>query len=458
MSGTPSTVRWERLPVGHAHLMSAVHGPHLAEHGYVESEWAATGTAQGYLPVETPGDGHWVVEPAGTAGYTTRVLLRRPADPSRFSGVAVVEWLNVSSGEDAAPDYRYLGEEIVRRGHLWIGLSAQQVGVEGGRATVAVDGVGDAEVGGGLKAHGERYAGLSHPGDRYCYGILTETARALRERDGTPWADLEVTTVLAVGESQSAYALTTYCNAVHPRERAVDGFLVHSRGGAAMSLGEPGRQIDLMQDRTGGPVRIRTDLDVPVLVVLAETDVLSPRLWYLPARQPDVGLLRTWEIAGTAHADLWQIGDFESFLGGHDPVNRGQQGYVVRAALRRLEEWVREGTPPPGAPPLEVGGGPEPAFLTDEVGNVRGGVRTPVVDAAVQVHSGMAAPDAPPLVLLFGRTLPADPAVLAARYADRSAYLAAYRAATERAIAAGFVLPEDREAVLSEARPELLPG
>ena len=43
-----------------------------------------------------------------------------------------------------------------------------------------------------------------------------------------------------MGESQSAYALTTYVNGVHPLTGLFDGFLIHSRGGAAMPLGEPG--------------------------------------------------------------------------------------------------------------------------------------------------------------------------------------------------------------------------
>ena len=38
-----------------------------------------------------------------------------------------------------------------------------------------------------------------------------------------------------------------------------------------------------------------------------------------------------------------------------------------------------------------------------------------------------------------------DPALIRARYADRAAYLAAYAAATDAAIAAGFVLAEDRD-------------
>ena len=52
-----------------------------------------------------------------------------------------------------------------------------------------------------------------------------------------------------MGESQSAYALTTYVNGVHPLDRVFDGFLVHSRGGAAMPLGEPGPRVDLADFR-----------------------------------------------------------------------------------------------------------------------------------------------------------------------------------------------------------------
>ena len=50
----------------------------------------------------------------------------------------------------------------------------------------------------------------------------------------------------------------------------------------------------------------------------------------------------------------------------------------------------------------------------------------------------------------------ARPPLLRERYADRTAYLAAYERATDAAIAAGFVLPEDRDQVLAEARPEVV--
>jgi hypothetical protein len=409
--------------------MAAVTGPDLASAGWLETELAAAGIAESYA-------GH------SAAAYRTRVVVRRPAAPEAASGTLVVEWLNVSSGSDAAPDWTYLADELVRQGHAWAGVSAQYIGVEGGSAAV------DAGAGlSGLKAvDPERYGGLSHPGDAYAYDIYTQVARGLA-------ASLGATCVLAVGESQSAYALTTYVNAVQARTGLFDGFLIHSRPGSAMPLGEPGRGIDLAARIGAAPTAVRDDADVPVMIVQTEGDLFG-RLAYLPARQPDAALLRLWEVAGAAHADLFQIGEFESFLGCPDPVNRGQQAYVVRAALRWLESWARGGPAAPTASRLSVVDG---GFSLDDVGNVVGGVRTPVVDAPVQVLSGIAAPDASLICQLFGRTLPLPASVLAARWPSRAAYLSAYAAATDAAISAGFVLTEDRSAVLAEARPDLLP-
>jgi hypothetical protein len=412
-------------------LMAAVTGPDLAAVGWRQTEHVASGTAVSYADPAHP-----------DAPYASRVVLRRPASPEAFSGTLVVEWLNVSSGQDAAPDWTYLAEELVRRGHAWAGVSAQYVGVEGGEAAVAAGGAAPQ----GLRTlDPERYGDLSHPGDAYAYDVFTQVARGLA-------ADLGADCVLAAGESQSAFALTTYVNVVHAQTAVFDGFLVHSRAGAAMPLGEPGRGIDLAERAGAIPTTIRDDVDVPVMIVQTEGDLFG-RLGFLPARQPDSAHVRLWEIAGAAHADRFQIGEFESFLGCPDPVNRGQQAYVVRAALRWLEGWARGGPAAPSAPRLEVEGD---GFVLDDNGNVRGGVRTPVVDAPVEVLSGFAAPDASVICSLFGRTLPMDRARIAALYPSPDDYLTAYEGATDAAIAAGFVLPEDRDAVLAEARPDLV--
>jgi len=371
-------------------------------------------------------------------------VVRRPRSVDLFSGTVVAEWLNVSSGADAAPDWTYLSDDLVRRGHVWVGISAQYAGVEGGTAAVQVAGA----MLPGLKADA-RHTALAHPGDAYCFGIFTTVVSALT---AGPLHDLDVTCRLAVGESQSAYALTTYANGVHLLTGLFDGFLIHSRGGATMPLGEPGRAVDLADFRGSTPTLVRDDLDVPVIMLQTETD-LTGRLQYLPARQPDSARIRLWEVAGTAHADKFQIGDFEDFLGCPRPVNTGQQAYVVRAALRHLDAWARGGDAAPSADRLAVVDG---AFAHDEVGNTRGGVRTPAVDAPVALLRGDTDPDAPVICQLFGSTLPLGDAVLRGLYADRDAYLAAYAAATDAAIDAGFVLPEDRAAVLAEARPDLV--
>jgi hypothetical protein len=423
---------FEPLPPGNDGLLSARPGPDLAAWGYVSGEHVARGTAVSYA-------GH------PPAAYATRVVVRRPAGPGSFSGTVVVEWLNVSSGSDAAPDWTYLAPEIVRRGHAWVGVSAQHVGVEGGAALVGVAGV----VPTGIKGR-RRYAALHHPGDAYAYSIFAQVGAALD--DLLP--DLVVDVRLAVGESQSAFALTTFANVVHEQTRVFDGFLLHSRGAAAMPLGEPGAAVDPRQHRAGAAVPIRDDLDVPVLMVQTETDLVG-LLDYARARQPDSERVRLWEVAGTAHADRYVIGELEGALGCPRPVNRGQQVYVLRAALRWLDGWARDGDPAPSADRLALDGR---SFRRDRAGNAVGGVRTPCVEAPVETYRGDTDPDASYLCQLFGSTLPLDPDVLAALWPDRAAYLAAYERAADAAIEAGFALAEDRDELLAEARPELLDG
>ena len=60
------------------------------------------------------------------------MVVRRPADPARFSGTLLLEWLNVSGGFDADPDWAFMHEEIFRQGHAYVAVSAQARGVLGG--------------------------------------------------------------------------------------------------------------------------------------------------------------------------------------------------------------------------------------------------------------------------------------------------------------------------------------
>lgn len=65
----------------------------LAPYGFVEEEYFLSGTAKTYGATPT------------TADYTTRMLVRRPADPKKFNGTVIVEWNNVTAQHDQSPDY-----------------------------------------------------------------------------------------------------------------------------------------------------------------------------------------------------------------------------------------------------------------------------------------------------------------------------------------------------------------
>ncbi len=406
--------------------------PAVVPNEWVQEERVAAGTATSFE--------------AGDAAYRTRVLIRRPADTSAFNGAVVVEWLNVSGGVDASPDFSFMANELFRGGYAWVGVSAQFFGVEGGVVLVSVM-EGDTPAGKGLKnIDPDRYGALDHPGDAFAYDIYTQVARAIRD-------ELDAERVLAVGESQSAAMLVTYANKVQPSAKAFDGILIHSRGAGAGPAGAAGEGINAAASFMTGAVPVSEDVGVPMLVVQMETDVVM--MGSVTVRQADSDRFRLWEVAGAAHADKFLLGPMADLIDVGGPVNDGPQRFVVPAALRALDRWVRDGVAPPSAPPLAVEG---ITAQRDEDGIILGGIRTPLVDVPIVVLSGEPRPSSGLIGMLFGRTDPLPPGRIGALYPSRAAYLDAYARATDAAIAAGFVLAEDRDALLGAAQPDLVPN
>jgi hypothetical protein len=439
-------------------LASASTTPAIPTSGWVQAEYAASGTATSYQSAgPLPTDGRFRLTEGPAAEYRTRIVVRRPRRPATFNGTVVVEWLNVSGGLDAAPDYTYLRSEIVRRGYAWVGVSAQLIGIEGGAVAVSVPQAEAAGAGKGIKhIDPARYGDLVHPGDAFSYDIYTQVARALRAPQGVDvLGPLQAQRVLAAGESQSAFALTTYVDGVQPLTKEFDGFLIHSRGGAAAPLGEPGKGIDIAGSISGAPTKIRTDGRAPIIVVQTETDILGIIGAY-PARQPDSARFRWWEVAGTAHADKFQVGGQADNLGCPAPVNDGPSRFAVRTALRDLDRWVSTGVAPPRSPRFAIDAATK-TYLRDRWGNVKGGIRTPLVDAPVDTLSGESAGGSV-VCILFGSTKPLTAEQLSERYRSRDQYRQQYRAGVQRAIAAGFVLADDRPDLLAMAQPDRVPG
>jgi len=88
---------------------------------------------------------------------------------------------------------------------------------------------------------------------------------------------------------------------------------------------------------------------------------------------------------------------------------------------------------------------------------VKGGIRTPLVDAPVDTLSGES-PGGSIVCILFGSTTPLTAQQLATLYSSRADYRRKYRAAAARAVASGFVLADDRPDLMAMAQPERITG
>jgi hypothetical protein len=258
---------------------------------------------------------------------------------------------------------------------------------------------------------------------------------------------------VAVGESQSAFYLTTFADAIQPLTNTFDGIFIHSRGGSGASLS--GSSIT---SGAQGPadLRIRTDLRVPVFMFETQTDLIL--LGYAPAQQPNTSRIRTWEVAGTSHADAYLVGSAASILGCSTPVNSGPQHIVVQAAFAAFNKWLDRGTPPPSPPRFQLASSSPPALALDAHGNVIGGVRTPAVDVPVATLSGSPAPGANAICSLFGQTIAFSPATLTSLYQSKSNYLAQFTSSLNKAIKGGYVLAADRSALLAQAEAVQFPS
>ncbi|WP_054567365.1 alpha/beta hydrolase domain-containing protein [Frankia sp. R43] len=428
----------------------------LGSAGYTQRELAAAGTASSYRAVGALGaDGRWMFAPDTSAPFRTRVLVRRPTAAERFSGTVIVEWLNVSVGLDSDAEWTTLHEEITRRGDVWVGVSAQRIGVQGGPVLVPVTGAAGL-AGKGLTAiDPARYGTLNHPGDGFSYDILTQVARAVRSGAGLD--GLRPQRLIAAGESQSAYALVTYHNGVQPLTRAFDGFLVHSRGATGLGLVGPGENADLVSVLNDTPTIFRTDLDAPVLDVQTESD-LTGVLNSARARQPDNPHLRLWEVAGTAHADARLLGPAAAVVDCGVSINNGPLHFVAKAALRALTVWLTTGAQPPVAPRIEVAAGGEPHITRDADGIAVGGIRTPPVDVPVSTLSGAGGPNTSTICALAGSSRPFTSSRLGELYSSAADYRHRYDEAAKSAVNSGFILTADLESLRKAADTTMIPS
>ena len=256
----------------------------LSKVGYSESEYFFSGTATSYTNViPLTSNGRWSVQPAATAAYTSRLVVVMPTDPAKFNGTVVVEWFNVSGGSDGAPDWSLGHDEMINSGDAYVGVSAQAVGINELKTSDP-----------------SRDGSLVDPGDSFSYDMFSQAGMAVRTEASILLPGLHPTMVIAAGESQSAFYLTTYVDAVAPLVNVFDSYLIDSRSAGSAPLSQAPQAVI----NTPSVVFIRTDQKVPVLTFLTETDVLGILDFY-PATQPDSRYFSLWETAGTADGDTY---------------------------------------------------------------------------------------------------------------------------------------------------------
>lgn len=396
--------------------------------GYVQEEWLFSGTAKAYncstvtavptAPTQPPRDCPDGIDPPPAAPFTSRMVVVRPQQARRFDGTVVANWFNVSFAHDITTWYS-LGQQVVREGMAYVDISAQ----------VAADAT--------LKAYDPiRYAEVVHPGDAYSYDIYSQGIQALRSLPAGPLGTLKAKRVLAMGASQSGFTLNQYLKLVQPVIRPVlDGFLVAVANGT-----DPGRKV-------------------PVLRVLSENEQRG-----LASPSPDSRYYRQWEVAGAAHGNkdsFDYIGAQEErdlgvavlppLAGDNGPfglttcqINRFPSQWAYSAALHALKTWVITGRPAPPAPRVRAKDG---VLVRDNAGNVVGGLRLPPVEAPVATYNRGG-----DCVSLDGRTEAMTTDELRQRYGSKAAYVEKARAAAQRAVRAGWLLPADLASAQEFAR------
>ncbi len=422
-------------PVTGAMARSAVD---LTRFGYAEREFYATGSGHRYRGAVTGAqtsaeviDGGW--------DYKTRVLVRWPS-ATRFNGTLVVEWLNVTTGQDVDFAWAESHEYLLREGYAVAEVSAQLVGVERlktwsqrryGDLTVAAD-------------NNDPHGGLVDPtNDPLSWDIMAQVSQALKVNaaPARPLPGLDVRRVIAMGESQSAGRLTVYYNTIHPLHRFFDGFVYLDRAG-----------------------QLRADQTTPAVSVNSET------LSYLPVSTGSA-YVRYWEVAGASHAtfngaqyvDAMVLRD-KSFLGPSGPISFTQliestncgllplfstvdYGLVLNAAIDAVNRWIRTGRAAPASSFFERG--TDGQLVRDANGRIVGGVHISHYDAPTDFI--VARNTGSVFCQLSGHHRPFTSDELKSMYGTHRTYVTRVVASDAVALRGGYLLPFDAAEVLRTA-------
>jgi hypothetical protein len=298
---------------------SQVPGMGLEHFDYIAREYFVTGSADG-------------------KPYTTRLVVRQPADADAFSGLVLAESMH-SSG--AAHIFEFTSIYTMDAGNAAVEIlttSPQQF----------------------VDMNAQRYADLAIE-DGQANEILAQVGALLRS-DRSPIRGRPVRKMVLAGTSMSAGTLVNYlpAHAVYRTpgmQHIFDGFMPTSYGGTIPPVDVPLIQMPTLHE--------------------VETNVPRRQDSDEPGRQ-----FRLYEVAGIGHVDSRDNVRLLPNPCVHPLSTFPTQAYVA-IGLHHLLRWVDEGVAPPHASRIlldrdESNDGSQ--MLLDEHGNAQGGIRNPYVD------------------------------------------------------------------------------
>jgi Alpha/beta hydrolase domain len=390
----------------------------LAKSGYAEAEFLVSGKANVY---DWADDGSLTVK-TPNAPYTDRILVRRPSDPSKFSGTIVVELMNSARRFDWAMMWGYLHDYLIERGDAWVGITmpASVAGLQKfdptRYAALSFANPNPAEVCAAAPAARGGKGGppaASPNEDGLRWDVLSQVAAALKSTDkNEPFTGFRVDRIYMTTQTAD---LETYINAIHSHadlasgKPAYDGYLIR----------EPGAPAKIRNcaaaPAAGDPRTILKDVNVPIIAVAAQGEAVAA----VPFRKPDSdspsGRYRLYEIAGAAHIDKFAYSVAFPALADQTAAVGSAQGtvdwpfnamcdppiplselpllkYSYDAALMNLDAWSRKGTAPPKEERMQVvkvqnGVISSSTLVLDDFGHAKGGVRSPWVDVPTATYT-----------------------------------------------------------------------
>lgn len=438
----------------------------VRDYGYVEKEYFLSGTANVY----SNKSGSLEVTEEDVP-YTNRILVRRPANPQKSSGIVLVDILNASNGYDVEDHWRRMWQHAMEQGHTYIGVTSKPLNVDA------------------LKNFDpERYDELSwytdpgakddrviadpeHPEEfnpfmvvegaeeGLAWDIITQVGTLLNSNQarrvlGGQTAD----TVLLMGQSQSGIYLNTWTSNFHkPAKKANSGNIFD---GYLNSVGAV-LERPLAQDPEGDPglhllPGDEPKLDTPFITVTSEggaslfgTEVI--------AKNPDLPANRRhWQVPGTAHTDLTSpvIPAKEEILkSGRLPRNMDPEFIdalnpyplepAIIAAMEALIDWTEEGKPAAPSKWFDIEDG---QLVRDEHDNATGGVRYGLIEYPLASFKGAASTGA-----VYGSYDLISAEEFKKTYGSREAYLSRIRASNAKQIKAGYLTQSGAEMMLETA-------